>query len=1036
MLNRRRRADQWFGDVVRSLEAAATAGDPGTVLVALRRLREIVGLLAPEDERVLDAAALITTSALPMLAQTGSQLSDALNTFRSLIERAVLPRDYRAGLLWNAGEGVLALARTSANAQYATDAANLCEAAVACTDPSSPVRVVALLTLGEALRLRSRLENRISDLDRAMAVYAQALDTAGTRSTDDAMWSLCQKGLGECLLEAFERTGQRERLDGAISALGTAVELADPDDPGASQSLSMAFFLRYKNFGDRADLDRALLIAAELVAASRDPDDENFMAQLNNLAAMLNARHDRTGDREDLDNAIEIWRRANQIQPENPTILSNLGAAFLELYELTGDSTMLTESVRLQDEAVRHSNELDPDHPRRLMSYATALVRWHQRHGQVAALDKAITALREALAASASSPGERTIRVNLSLALSERWIASGGTPDQHAEATVLLEQAARELPDGHPDRSKVMGNLSSLIAERDELNIVEQRAQRAGERAMAKAAAKRAGVDFVPDDDEPPDLAEINQTISLAEAAVQELPIDHPSRPQRLLQLGLAYGGRFDRTHNAEDLRAELDACAMVARDSNARAQVRAHAGKRWAWRAAAEDDWRSAAEGYRIAIEMLPYLASRDLQRDDQEHQLRAFSHLATAAAAAVLRCAGNPVLALELLEQGRGVMFAQAMRDQSELTALRDDTARLDALTAQVKVGPVVVVNISGYGCHALILTGQDVQAIPLTALTRQDVDNRAEAFRIALEVLDHAGFSAEDRWAASRFISRTLGWLWDVIAEPVLDRLGLAPGAPGSALPRLWWMPTGMLCFLPLHAAGHHTRRDGSTVMDRVVSSYTPTVRALRQAPATLSTIRPAAKSLVVAMPTTDGHHDLPDALREAADLRQLLPQVRVLTDRQACRAQVRKSIESSDLVHFACHAASDVDHPSSSHLLLADGRLTVRDIGALHIPDAYLAFLSACSTGRGSEKLPEEAIHVSSAFQLAGFPHVIATLWPIADDTAGAIAEHVYRTLTETPESGPARAVHAATRALRDARGGNTPVLWASHIHSGA
>jgi CHAT domain-containing protein len=112
--------------------------------------------------------------------------------------------------------------------------------------------------------------------------------------------------------------------------------------------------------------------------------------------------------------------------------------------------------------------------------------------------------------------------------------------------------------------------------------------------------------------------------------------------------------------------------------------------------------------------------------------------------------------------------------------------------------------------------------------------------------------------------------------------------------------------------------------------------------------------------------------------------------------------------SDLAHFACHAVSDVDHPSSSHLLLANGRFTVRDIGALHTPDApYLAFLSACSTGRGSEEFPEEAIHVSSAFQLAGFPHVISTLWSIADDAVVALAEHVYRTLTETPESGPAR-----------------------------
>jgi hypothetical protein len=39
-------------------------------------------------------------------------------------------------------------------------------------------------------------------------------------------------------------------------------------------------------------------------------------------------------------------------------------------------------------------------------------------------------------------------------------------------------------------------------------------------------------------------------------------------------------------------------------------------------------------------------------------------------------------------------------------------------------------------------------------------------------------------------------------------------------------MWWVPTGNLSYLPLHAAG----RDDECVLDRVVSSYTPTVRSL--------------------------------------------------------------------------------------------------------------------------------------------------------------------------------------------------------------
>ncbi|MER7723089.1 CHAT domain-containing protein [Streptomyces sp. NPDC096323] len=50
-------------------------------------------------------------------------------------------------------------------------------------------------------------------------------------------------------------------------------------------------------------------------------------------------------------------------------------------------------------------------------------------------------------------------------------------------------------------------------------------------------------------------------------------------------------------------------------------------------------------------------------------------------------------------------------------------------------------------------------------------------------------------------------------------------------GPGQPRVWWVPTGSLALLPVHAAGH---RDGSrTLLDRVISSYTPTVRSLNTA-----------------------------------------------------------------------------------------------------------------------------------------------------------------------------------------------------------
>lgn len=78
--------------------------------------------------------------------------------------------------------------------------------------------------------------------------------------------------------------------------------------------------------------------------------------------------------------------------------------------------------------------------------------------------------------------------------------------------------------------------------------------------------------------------------------------------------------------------------------------------------------------------------------------------------------------------------------------------------------------------------------------------------------------------------------------------------------------------------MHAAGHHDpARQGYAVIDRVISSYTPTIRALshaRQQAATASSTTKLSpdmfRSLIIAMPTTPDLPEpapLPFALREA-------------------------------------------------------------------------------------------------------------------------------------------------------------------------
>ncbi|MFF5254115.1 CHAT domain-containing protein [Streptomyces leeuwenhoekii] len=79
---------------------------------------------------------------------------------------------------------------------------------------------------------------------------------------------------------------------------------------------------------------------------------------------------------------------------------------------------------------------------------------------------------------------------------------------------------------------------------------------------------------------------------------------------------------------------------------------------------------------------------------------------------------------------------------------------------------------------------------------------------------------------------------------------------------------------------------------------------------------------------------------------------------------------------------------------------NGPLTVADLGALRL-DGGLAFLSACTTSLSTLHLADEGLHIIGALQLAGYPHVVGTQWPVADRPAHQLAADFYGCLTTAP-----------------------------------
>jgi hypothetical protein len=373
---------------------------------------------------------------------------------------------------------------------------------------------------------------------------------------------------------------------------------------------------------------------------------------------------------------------------------------------------------------------------------------------------------------------------------------------------------------------------------------------------------------------------------------------------------------------------------------------------------------------------------------------------------------------------------------------------------------------------GCHALLInsdagsaSGVDAVALPdvtynlavdranaLLTAQRRDIELIVQEWELHTQGQWHhpgpAGGGPQDRDHNRAAIFTILEWMWDAIAEPVLNALGhtRTPTGPAQEWPRVWWCPTGPLAVMPLHAAGYHPRDANHarnmnpdelarTVASRVVSSYTPTLAALVRA--RRKPDGPVAQ-LAIGAARAPGQSYLPGVMPELEAIRKHLPAppARHLTGQDATAAAVLRALPACSWLHLSCHAFQHPDDPAASAFLLHDKPLTMGDLSAARIPSPDLAYLSACETASSDLRLIDESFHLASALQLIGFRHVLATLWPISDKQAPAMAEMIYSSLTrvEPDADRSAAALHEATARLRRAHP-EDPLLWAPYIHLG-
>lgn len=159
---------------------------------------------------------------------------------------------------------------------------------------------------------------------------------------------------------------------------------------------------------------------------------------------------------------------------------------------------------------------------------------------------------------------------------------------------------------------------------------------------------------------------------------------------------------------------------------------------------------------------------------------------------------------------------------------------------------------------------------------------------------------------------------------------------------------------------------------------------------------------------------------------------------LDGKHATPTAVLAGMEQHSWVHLACHASQNASDPTKSAFHLHNGRLDLGTLTKNALKNAQFAFLSACETAMGDERLSEEAVHLAAGMMVAGCPAVIASMWPIEDKDAPMVAKEVYAYMLKggVPDSlKSAEALHFALGSLRDQVGEAEFTRWVPYIHFG-
>ncbi|KAF4976576.1 hypothetical protein FZEAL_6776 [Fusarium zealandicum] len=846
------------------------------------------------------------------------------------------------------------------------------------------------------------------------------------------------------------RADALEDLEDALEFAQGLVSALQEDDtqlPVWLNNVGVGLGTRYLFTGSMSDIDEA--IAQLRRAATLAPDASSMKASvLSNLGNRLDQRHLVTGNRADVEEAVRVKQEAVDLTPAgDPDLIArqnNLGVQLIERHIRTGALIDIERAVQIAREVVDAPTTDPADFAGRLGNLANALQYRYRRNESLADLDECIEVMRQCIeAVPEGHPDLAGWLDSLGNSLGQRYASTGQIQDLE-EAIQLIQTAVELTPEKSLDLPSRLNNLGTGLVSKSQYTGA---------------------------------ITDLDEAIRVLQLAVDSTPEDDSLMAGLLNNLGGRY---FDRYRSTEpgDLEARDKAIAYLQsalHRSSSPIVNRIEATQGLLRSCAYTSDWEKGFEASQTAMELIPKLIARPLDNADKQYMLSQVVGFASDSAAAALHANRSAMVALGFLEQGRGVLAASLDEMRADLSGLQEQhpvqadkfhalraeleepvensklgrdghhqlssssrlaqsNRRLDAgdeldglieeirklpgfdrflcppgeveLRAAARNGPIAIINVSNFRCDAILVDQHQVRALSLPKLSKKEIEKQA----------------AE----RSQGTPAVLEWLWDSVASPVLNALGLTQPPSDGTWPRMWWIPTGPLSKFPLHAAGYHTKRSSESVLDRVMSSYSSSVKAIIQG-RSRSQVANSGQALLVAMKSTPQSSSLPFAEKEISQLHTLCRSMQIdPLEPERYKRDIISHLRNCQVFHFAGHGYTDRENPSRSHLRLEDWKddpLEVSDLLEINLRQQppFLAYLSACGTGRiEDQKYFDESIHLISACQLAGFRHVIGTLWGVSDELCLDMARITYEGIRDggmTDES-VCRGLHAASRVLRD------------------